>query len=417
MTLPSLISFLGRAPVGLEKLGCDRRLPVDPASLEVLALLAHHPQHLVVDVTDVALPVAEADADQVGIGDATEPRFADRQRDLDLLAVTDIDAGPDVAGKTSARVETWHTGIQDPAVLPRGITQPVLNRKAAQRFECVVVNVQAALRVVRMNVLGPALAEFLVDGPTNEIEPDLVEPGALAVGPADPHHHRRGIGHQAEALFALAQSALGALARGDVEGEAARVHEAAVFPVHAGADQHVANRAVLAAQACGALVQVFAGSQAVEDRACGVGVDMKFGDIVADDLFGAVAEHLQFGPVDADDPAVRAKPVHADGRVLEEIDQLAFAARQPLLGFAPNRHIAEHQHDADDVTAAVAYRRGAVVDGPLASVAADQHRVVGQSDDLAELQDLFDRIVDRLARVLVDDAEDLGERTPGSVLV
>ncbi len=267
-----------------------------------------------------------------------------------------------------------------------------------------------------MDVLGPAVAEFLVDGPTDEIEPDLVEPGALTVGTADPHHHRCGIGHQAEALFALTQRIFGALALGHVKREAARVHEAALFPIHARADQNIANRAVLAAHACGALVQVFARGQAVKDRACGVPIRVKFDDVAADDLFGTVAEHLQFGPVDPDDPTVRTEPMHADGRVFEKIDQLAFAAREPLLGFAPHRHVPEHQHDTDEVAARVEYRRRAVVDRPLGSVTADQHGMVGQPDDLAKLDDLFDRIVDLFARVLVDDAEDLAERAPGRVI-
>lgn len=49
------------------------------------------------------------------------------------------------------------------------------------------------------------------------------------------------------------------------------------------------------------------------------------------------------------------------------------------------------------------------------AVACDEQRVIGEPDDRAGLQDVGGRVLERLARILVDDLEDVGQRVPGGL--
>ena len=74
------------------------------------------------------------------------------------------------------------------------------------------------------------------------------------------------------------------------------------------------------------------------------------------------------------------------------------------------RHIAEHEHHADDTAIKVADGRGAVGDGPLRAVARNQHGVVRQTVDLAGGQHVVHGDDGGLARLLVDDIENFAHR-------
>ena len=178
----------------------------------------------------------------------------------------------------------------------------------------------------------------------------------------------------------------------------------------------MADRAVAAAQPRRKVAQRLAAGQPVEhlvdDRAIGVELGHRMPDV----LVGGVAEHRQLALVGAQDAAIGVDPVQADAGVLEEVAELLLAGPQGLLGAAPLGDVAEHQHAAGDAAVGAAHRRGAVVDRPLGAVAGDQDGVVGEADDGAFAQRPQGRIVDRLARVLVDDAEDLVEGAAGRVV-
>jgi hypothetical protein len=175
----------------------------------------------------------------------------------------------------------------------------------------------------------------------------------------------------------------------------------------------VADRAVAAAQPRRVVAQRLAAGQPVEhlldDRPIGVEVGHRMPDV----LVGRVAEHCQLGLVGAQDAAIGVDPVQADAGVLEEVAQLLFAGPQRVLRPAPLGHVAEHQHAAGDRAVSTPNRRGSVVDRPLGAVCADQEAVVGEADGRALAQRSQRRIVDGLARVLVDDAEDLAQGAAG----
>ena len=74
----------------------------------------------------------------------------------------------------------------------------------------------AAVVIVRMNVVGPTVTQFLFHGAASELEPLAVKPGTQLVGSADPDLHRRAIRHGAEALLAGPERLLCAFAAGDI---------------------------------------------------------------------------------------------------------------------------------------------------------------------------------------------------------
>ena len=152
------------------------------------------------------------------------------------------------------------------------------------------------------------------------------------------------------------QARFGAFARRDVEGEAARMDEPAVLEQHAGIDQHVAQRAVLAAHARGVFVQPLSAGEPREDVVDHRPVGMELGDVAADVLLDSVAEHLQLGAVGPQDDAVGSDPMQADRRGLEEVRQLLLAPAQPLLGAPALGYVVEDVDRADDPARGVADR-------------------------------------------------------------
>ena len=157
------------------------------------------------------------------------------------------------------------------------------------------------------------------------------------------------------------------------------MHEAAVLSIRARTDQHVLDRAILAAQPRGIVARGIAAREAGHDRIDHILVDVELGNVMADVLALLVAEHLELGPGDPLDDAVRPDPVQADRGVLEDVAQVLLAALERTLRQPPLRHVAEDQHAPGAVD--VADRCGTVVDGSLRAVPGDEDRMVGQTDD------------------------------------
>ena len=88
------------------------------------------------------------------------------------------------------------------------------------------------------------------------------------------------------------QLLFGLLAFGNIAGEATRVDEPAFLPEDIGADQHVADGAVLAAELGLVFAERLPGSQPAEDVDGHFGVGMELGDGVADVLLVGAAQHV-----------------------------------------------------------------------------------------------------------------------------
>jgi hypothetical protein len=94
----------------------------------------------------------------------------------------------------------------------------------------------------------------------------------------------------------------------------------------------------------------------------------------------------------------------------DELRQRLRLLRPPPLG-----DVAEDQDDAREAAAVVDDGGAAVVDGNRAAVPGQQRRVVGQPDDRARAEYLGRGVLGRLAGLLVDEAEHLGQRPPDGV--
>ena len=103
------------------------------------------------------------------------------------------------------------------------------------------------------------------------------------------------------------------------------------------------------------------------------------------------------------------------GDRLGELAELQLAGMQfggvaALLG-----GVAEDHHGADQTPLGIPDGGGAVLNGRLGPVAGNQNRVVGQTDNDSLGDYPIDRVGGRLARVFVDDLEDLAHRATLSV--
>ena len=148
--------------------------------------------------------------------DRAGPLLGLPQAFLRLLPFRDVQARADVPGEDRGRSMEGDAVVQQPAVFAVVASQPVLHRERLAGVEGAGVGREAAVEIVAVHVLGPAVAELLLQRATHEIQPRLVEPGAELVGAADPDHDRSGVRHVPEAPLVLDQGFLHLLALGDV---------------------------------------------------------------------------------------------------------------------------------------------------------------------------------------------------------
>src|SRR5215470_12831941 len=107
-------------------------------------------------------------------------------------------------------MEPRRSGVEDPAIDAVEPPQAVGHHEALTGVERPAVNLEDALAVLGMNTLGPAVAELLLDPTACKGDPAIIDESTEFVGAAHPDHHRRGVGHQAKPLLALAHRFVGA---------------------------------------------------------------------------------------------------------------------------------------------------------------------------------------------------------------
>src|ERR1035437_2726238 len=105
-----------------------------------------------------------------------------------------------------------HRPVEKPPVLSVVAAQPVFRAEGLPGIKTVNVNLQTTSTVIRMHILGPAVALLLLHRPACEIEPDLIEVVAELVGAGGPDEHGCRIGQSGESLFTFL---LGPFAIGD----------------------------------------------------------------------------------------------------------------------------------------------------------------------------------------------------------
>src|SRR5262245_6906890 len=128
------------------------------------------------------------------------------QLHLGLLALRDVNARADVANESAVRRRPRIAAVQYPTVLAVSPPESVFHPEVSPRIECRYVFRHAALPIVGMNSFGPAVAEFLRDRSTSEIQPRLVEVNAALGGIRHPDHDWRRIRHRPKSGFTLAKA-------------------------------------------------------------------------------------------------------------------------------------------------------------------------------------------------------------------
>src|ERR1017187_3633070 len=125
----------------------------------------------------------------------------------------DFHAGPEVAKESAVFVELRRPRVANPAVLPIGALQAGLHAERPWRVNPPPVGIQAALPVVRVYTLDPAIAHLLRHRPASEFEPGPIEERAQPVAAGRPKHERGLVDQEAEAVVFRSGVVWGRIAR------------------------------------------------------------------------------------------------------------------------------------------------------------------------------------------------------------
>src|SRR5262249_42839690 len=123
---------------------------------------------------------------------------------LGLDAVVDVHRRADVAGEAALGAVAGRTGVEYPAPGAVGAAEAVFHPEVRAGGEGAAAGVEAALAVVGVDAIGPAVAALLLGAAAGELQPRPVEEGAGPVGAGGPQQHGGGVGQQAEAVLGLA---------------------------------------------------------------------------------------------------------------------------------------------------------------------------------------------------------------------
>ena len=85
-----------------------------------------------------------------------------------------------------------------------------------------------------------------------------------------------------------------------------------------------------------------------------------------------------------------------------------------MLGLSPFGDVPKDEDHPDDIASVIFDGRGTVVDGSLAAVSGDEQSMFAEPDGQPSLDDLPDRLLDRLSGRLMDDAKDTSISSPAA---
>src|SRR6266853_6139012 len=108
----------------------------------------------------------------------THPLLAFPQSLLLVYQFSDVHARTDVASEIFLSVIARHTAIRNPAIFAVVTSKPVLHDERFPGIKRFDVGFEAALEIVRMHAVGPAISHFLFHRATGKLEPRLVEKSA-----------------------------------------------------------------------------------------------------------------------------------------------------------------------------------------------------------------------------------------------
>src|SRR5271157_1335547 len=171
------------------------------------------------------LRVEDADAFEGCLDNPSESLFALPELHLSPPAVGDVNTRADVPGESAIWGEPWNPVLQNPAIFAVVPPQPVLHCKGGASVQCRDIGLPASLQVIGVDALGPARAHLLLDGPSSEVEPLLVEIIAELICVGAPDQDRGGISQSVKPLLTLPKCLLDPLPLGDVLGDPGDPHD------------------------------------------------------------------------------------------------------------------------------------------------------------------------------------------------
>src|SRR5213078_2328692 len=121
---------------------------------------------------------------------------------------SDVHARSNVTSELFLGVVTRHSRVRNPTILAIFSSEPVLHDKRFAPIECVRVNLETPLQIVRVHAFGPAISHFLLDCAAGKLHPGFVKESAEFVRPGHPDKDRSRVSHDPETLLAFAQARL-----------------------------------------------------------------------------------------------------------------------------------------------------------------------------------------------------------------
>src|SRR5215470_16537 len=131
----------------------------------------------------------------------TQSALTVAQRLLCFLALSDVHGRANVSSKTAIGREAWHASIQYPTILTVMTPEAVLDLKVLAGVERNLISIYAFITVIRVDAIGPTVAQFLLQRSAREVQPWSVDITTTLVGTSGPDKNRSGVGHRAKALF------------------------------------------------------------------------------------------------------------------------------------------------------------------------------------------------------------------------
>lgn len=116
---------------------------------------------------------------------------------LRFAALVDVYAASDESHEVPGVIETGSAAIEYPPVHAVATTEAIFHFERFSAVEAIAIVRYAALEIVGVHALGPAVPHLLLDGAPGERKPGLVEVVTLRVQSRAPDHHRRMLDEEA----------------------------------------------------------------------------------------------------------------------------------------------------------------------------------------------------------------------------
>ena len=129
---------------------------------------------------------------------------------LGVPPLGDVHIAADIPGKAAVRAVLRNARRQQPPVAAVGVANAVFHEEWLARFERGLVGVTAAVQVLRMDTVQPALVQQLFERPSSELHTSVIEVVERRVWSGGPDHDGCAIRDETNPLLALAQRPRGA---------------------------------------------------------------------------------------------------------------------------------------------------------------------------------------------------------------